>query len=70
MNAPITPEVARELLRAGIVVGQMAKAKGLSVAVRRGLYQIQHVTYGSDGVGVVTPRSGWITREAALLALS
>ena len=70
MITSISPVVAKELLRAGIALGQMAKAKGLSVAVKQGRYQIQHVTYGSDGVSTVTPKSGWISREAALVALS
>jgi len=70
MISSISPVVAKELLRAGIALGQMARAKGLSVAVKQGRYQIQHVTYGADGVSTIKPVTGWVTCQSAIEAVS
>ena len=51
-------------------LGQLAKSKGLAVAVKRGMYQIQQVTYGSDGVSTIKPVTGWVTCQSAIEALS
>lgn len=53
-----------------VLLGQLAKSKGLAVAVKRGMYQVQQVTYGADGVSTIKPVTGWVTCQSAIEAVS
>lgn len=70
MNTSISPKHAWPFPADAARLGQLAKSKGLAVAVKRGTYQVQQVTYGSDGVSTITPVTGWVTCQSAIEALS
>lgn len=46
-----------------------AKAKGYALAVNFGRVQFQTVEYDARGVSTITPRTGWLDYDEALLII-